>query len=203
MDSEMTAFLAAFAIAFAAIVLVELPDKTMVATLVLSTRYRRRPVLAGAAAAFALQCVLAVTAGGLLHLLPPRILEAVVALLFAAGAVLLFRESVATEDEPLAADAPAEPGLSDRRVFGISFGVLFAAEWGDASQLATAGLVARYGQPVATGLGAFVALLCVATLAVLIGKVILRKVPLRLVHRIAAVAFTVFALVAAVAAIRG
>ncbi|HEX8079948.1 MAG TPA: TMEM165/GDT1 family protein [Jatrophihabitans sp.] len=199
----MTAFLAAFAIAFAAIVLVELPDKTMVATLVLSTRYRRRPVLAGAAAAFALQCVLAVTAGGLLHLLPPRILEAVVALLFAAGAVLLFRESVATEDEPLAADAPAEPGLSDRRVFGISFGVLFAAEWGDASQLATAGLVARYGQPVATGLGAFVALLCVATLAVLIGKVILRKVPLRLVHRIAAVAFTVFALVAAVAAIRG
>ena len=202
MDSEMTAFLAAFAIAFAAIVLVELPDKTMVATLVLSTRYRRPPVLAGAAAAFALQCVLAVTAGGLLHLLPPRVLEAVVALLFAAGAVLLFRESAATEDE-LAADAPVEPGLSDRRVFGISFGVLFAAEWGDASQLATAGLVARYGQPVATGLGAFVALLCVATLAVLIGKVILRRVPLRLVHRIAAVAFTVFALVAAVAAIRG
>lgn len=199
----MTAFLAAFAIAFAAIVLVELPDKTIVATLVLSTRYRRRPVLAGVAAAFALQCVIAVTAGGLLHLLPPRILEAVVALLFAAGAVLLFRESVATEDEQLAAGAPTGPGLSDRRVFGISFGVLFAAEWGDASQLATAGLVARYGQPVATGLGAFVALLCVATLAVLIGKVILRKVPLRLVHRIAAVAFTVFALVAAVAAIRG
>lgn len=199
----MTAFLAAFAIAFAAIVLVELPDKTMVATLVLSTRYRRPPVLAGVATAFALQCVIAVTAGGLLHLLPHRILEAAVAVLFATGAVLLFRESVAPDDEPLAPDAPPEPGLSDRRVFGISFGVLFAAEWGDASQLATAGLVARYGQPVATGLGAFVALLCVATLAVLIGKVILRRVPLRLVHRIAAVAFTVFALVAAVAAIRG
>lgn len=221
----MTSFLAAFAIAFAAILLVELPDKTMVATLVLSTRYRRRPVLAGVAAAFALQCVIAVTAGGLLHLLPRRILEAVVALLFAVGAVLLFRESAADDGQPAdgapadasadvppdasanAADAPAdaaaEPGLSDRRVFGISFGVLFAAEWGDASQLATAGLVARYGQPVATGLGAFVALLCVATLAVLIGKVILRRVPLRLVHRVAAVAFTVFAGVAGVAAIRG
>ncbi|MEO6500836.1 MAG: TMEM165/GDT1 family protein [Jatrophihabitantaceae bacterium] len=199
----MTTFLAAFAIAFAAIVLVELPDKTMVATLVLSTRYRRPPVLAGVAAAFALQCVIAVTAGGLLHLLPHRILEAVVALLFATGALLLFRESAAADDEQLAAGAPDEPGLSDRRVFGISFGVLFAAEWGDASQLATAGLVARYGQPVATGLGAFVALLCVATLAVLIGKVILRRVPLQLVHRVAAVAFTVFAVVAAVAAIRG
>lgn len=203
MGVTMTAFLAAFAIAFAAIALVELPDKTMVATLVLSTRYRRPPVLAGAAAAFAVQCVLAVTAGGLLHLLPRRIVEATVALLFAAGAVLLFRESVATEAEVLEAGAPAEPGLSDRRVFGISFGVLFAAEWGDASQLATAALVARYGQPVATGLGAFVALLCVATLAVLIGKVILRRVPLQLVHRVAAVAFTVFSLVAAVAAIRG
>jgi putative Ca2+/H+ antiporter (TMEM165/GDT1 family) len=197
----MTSFLAVFAIAFAAILLVELPDKTMVATLVLSTRYRRRPVLAGAAAAFAVQCVVAVTAGGLLHLLPHRILEATVALLFAVGAVLLFRESVSTEDDQL--ETPAEAGLSDRRIFGISFGVLFAAEWGDASQLATAGLVARYGQPVATGLGAFLALVGVAALAVLIGKAILRRVPLELVHRVAAAAFAVFAVIAAVAAIRG
>jgi putative Ca2+/H+ antiporter (TMEM165/GDT1 family) len=196
----MTSFVAVFAIAFAAILLVELPDKTMVATLVLSTRYRRRPVLAGAAAAFAVQCVVAVTAGGLLHLLPHRILEATVALLFAVGAVLLFRESVSTEDD---LDTPTEAGLSDRRIFGISFGVLFAAEWGDASQLATAGLVARYGQPVATGLGAFLALVSVATLAVLIGKAILRRVPLELVHRVAAVAFAVFAVIAGVAAIRG
>jgi Ca2+/H+ antiporter, TMEM165/GDT1 family len=194
----MTSFLAVFAIAFAAILLVELPDKTMVATLVLSTRYRRRPVLAGAAAAFAVQCVVAVTAGGLLHLLPHRVLEAVVALLFAAGAVLLFRESVSTEDEQL--ETPDQAGLSDRRIFGISFGVLFAAEWGDASQLATAGLVARYGQPVAIGLGAFLALVA---LAVLIGKAILRRVPLELVHRAAAVLFTVLAVIAAVAAIRG
>ena len=199
----MTSFLAVFAIAFAAILLVELPDKTMVATLVLSTRYRRRPVLAGVAAAFAVQCVVAVTAGGLLHLLPHRILEATVALLFAVGAVLLFRESVATEDEELEAGTAPETDLSDRRVFAISFGVLFAAEWGDASQLATAGLVARYGQPVAIGLGAFLALLAVATLAVLIGRVILRRVPLALVHRVAAAAFAVFAVLAAVAAIRG
>lgn len=199
----MTSFLAVFAIAFAAILLVELPDKTMVATLVLSTRYRRRPVLVGAAAAFAVQCVVAVTAGGLLHLLPHRVLEAAVALLFAVGAVLLFRESVGAEEDELEAGAPAEQGLSDRRIFGISFGVLFAAEWGDASQLATAGLVARYGQPVAIGLGAFLALVGVAALATLIGKAILRRVPLQLVHRIAAALFAVFAILAAVAAIRG
>jgi Ca2+/H+ antiporter, TMEM165/GDT1 family len=199
----MTSFLAVFAIAFGAILLVELPDKTLVATLVLSTRYRRRPVLVGVAAAFAVQCILAVTAGGLLRLLPHRVLEAVVALLFAAGAVLLFRESVSAEDDSAEVDAAAEPRLPDRRIFAISFGVLFAAEWGDASQLATAGLVARYGQPVAIGLGAFLALVGVATLAVLVGKMVLRRVPLELVHRIAAVLFALFAILAAVAAIRG
>ncbi len=199
----MPSFLAVFAIAFGAILLVELPDKTLIATLVLSTKYRPRPVLVGVACAFAIQCVLAVTAGGLLHLLPHRILEAIVAVLFAVGAFLLFRESVSDEEDDIEDETPAAVSLSNRRIFGISFGVLFAAEWGDASQLATAGLVARYGQPVAIGLGAFLALVGVAVLAVLAGKAILRKVPLELVHRIAAGLFAVFAIVAGVAAIRG
>ena len=81
--------------------------------------------------------------------------------------------------------------------------MLFAAEWGDASQLATAGLVARYGQPVAVGLGAFLALVGVAGLAVQLGRVILRRVPLRLIHRLATVLFAVLAVLAAVAALRG
>ena len=191
----MTSFLAVFAIAYAAILLMELPDKTMVATLVLSTRYRRRPVLAGAAAAFAVQCVVAVTAGGLLHLLPHRILEAVVALLFATGAVLLFRESVATEDGALEPGTP-ETGLSNRRVFGVSFGVLFAAEWGDASQLATAALTARYSDPVSVFAGSFAALVTVAALAVALGGIVTRRVPLRLVQRVAGMLFAVFALLA-------
>jgi putative Ca2+/H+ antiporter (TMEM165/GDT1 family) len=201
----MTSFLAVFGIALLAVLLVELPDKTLVATLVLSTKYRPRPVLVGVACAFAIQCVIAVTAGGLLHLLPHRLLEAVVAVLFAVGSFLLIRESLGAEEEDLdeQTGGPQEPGLSNRRIFGISFGVLFAAEWGDASQLATAGLVARYGQPVAIGLGAFVALVGVAFLAVALGKVILRRVPLELIHRLAAGLFVVFAIIAAVAAIRG
>ena len=85
----------------------------------------------------------------------------------------------------------------------ISFGVLFAAEWGDASQLATAGLVARLGQPVAVGLGAFAALMAVAVLASVLGRVILRKVPLHWIQRAAGGLFAVFAIVAAVAAARG
>jgi putative Ca2+/H+ antiporter (TMEM165/GDT1 family) len=201
----MTGFLVTLAVAFLAVLVVELPDKTLVATLVLSTKYRHRPVLAGVSAAFAVQCIIAVTAGGLLRLLPHRLVEGAVALLFAIGAFVLFRESVSKEEEELEAEADAQPGaaLSDRRIAGISFGVLFAAEWGDASQLATAALVARYGEPVAVGLGAFAALVGVAALAVAMGQVILKKVPLQLIHRFAAVLFTVFALIAVVAAVRG
>jgi putative Ca2+/H+ antiporter (TMEM165/GDT1 family) len=82
-------------------------------------------------------------------------------------------------------------------VAATSFGVLFAAEWGDASQLATAALTARYGDPVAVFVGSFVALVAVAALAVALGGVITRRVPLRLVQRVAGMLFAVFALIAA------
>lgn len=197
----MTSFGAAFAIAFGVVLLVELPDKTLVATLVLSTRYRPRPVLVGVFAAFAVQCVVAVTAGGLLHLLPQRTVEAAVAALFALGAVVLIRESRADEEDVELAESRQD--LPAHRIALTSFGVLFAAEWGDASQIATAGLVARLGQPVAVGIGAWVALCAVATLAVVAGRVILRRVPVRVVHRVAGLLFAVFAVIAGVSAARG
>ncbi len=199
----MTDFASAFALAFGLVLLVELPDKTLVATLVLSTRYRARPVLMGVAVAFAVQCVIAVTFGRLLTLLPHRVVEAVVALLFAIGSVLLLRESFATDDEQDAPDAPTGTALSFVRIAVTSFGVLFAAEWGDASQIATAGLVASRGEPLAVGLGAWLALVGVAAAAVVGGRLVLRWIPLRIVHRVAGLLFAIFAVLAAVAAVRG
>lgn len=191
----MTAFLAATAVAFGVILLVELADKTLIATLVLSTRYRRRPVLVGVAAAFAVQCGVAVACGHLLHLLPRRAVEAVVAGLFALGAALLVRESL-DEPEAIELDQSRQNALTRRAVL-TSFGVLFAAEWGDASQLATAGLVARLGQPIAVGAGAWLALVSVAGLALVAGRLVVKRVPVRVVHRVAGAAFAVFAAVAA------
>jgi len=194
----MSAFLAALAVTFGVILLVELADKTLIATLVLSTRYRLRHVLAGVAAAFAVQCVVAVAAGHLLHLLPRRAVEAVVAGLFALGAALLVRESL-DEPEEIALDE-ARQNAPTRRAVLTSFGVLFAAEWGDASQLATAGLVARLGQPFAVGVGAWLALVVVAALAVVTGRLIVKRVPVRFVHRVAGGVFAVFAVLAALEA---
>jgi putative Ca2+/H+ antiporter (TMEM165/GDT1 family) len=189
-------------VAFGVVLLVELPDKTLVATLVLSARYRPRPVLLGVAVAFAAQCAIAAAAGGVITLLPRRAVEAVVAVLFAAGAALLIRESFSDEsdDVELAAARESRPAL---RVAATAFAVLFAAEWGDASQIATAGLVARQsgvGAAIAVAVGAWVALVTVATVAVVAGKVVVRRIPLRLVHRVAGALFAVFAVLAAVAA---
>jgi putative Ca2+/H+ antiporter (TMEM165/GDT1 family) len=197
----VSSFLVAFIVTFGVILLVELPDKTLVASLVLSTRYRPRPVLLGVAAAFAIQCTIAVVAGGLLHLLPHRALEGVVAGLFAIGAILLLRESFAAEDDVELAEARENAPFF--KIAVTSFGVLFAAEWGDASQIATAGLVAREGEPLAVGLGAWLALVAVAALAVVAGKLIIKKVPVHVVQRVAGALFAVFAVAAAVAAIRG
>jgi Ca2+/H+ antiporter, TMEM165/GDT1 family len=196
--------LAAALVAFGVIFLVELPDKTLVASLVLSTRYRPRPVLVGVALAFAVQCAIAATAGGLITLLPRRAVEGSVALLFAVGAALLIKESLGTDDDVELADARVSAPFW--RVVWTSFGVLFAAEWGDASQIATAGLVARHRgvlHAAATGVGAWLALVVVAVIAVSAGRAVVRKVPLRLVHRVAGFLFAVFAVVAAVAAIAG
>lgn len=189
------------AIAFLVVFPVELPDKTMVATLVLSTRYRPLPVLAGVSAAFFVQCLIAVTAGQLLSLLPHRAVLAVVAVLFATGAVIIFRTSMHHADQ--AADTAAPEAASTPRIAATSFGVLFAAEWGDASQLATAALTARYAEPVSVFLGSFTALVTVAAIAIVLGKVVLRVIPLVWIERVAAVAFAALGVAAATEAVRG
>jgi putative Ca2+/H+ antiporter (TMEM165/GDT1 family) len=191
-------------LAFGVILLVELPDKTLVASLMLSTRYRARPVLVGVAAAFAVQCVIAAAAGGVITLLPRRAVEAVVAALFGVGAFLLWRESFQEDDDlELLQAREAAPFW---KVVATSFGVLFAAEWGDASQIATAGLVARhrgFGHASATAAGAWVALVVIAALAVVAGRFVVRRVPLRMIHRAAGGLFAAFAVLTAVAAATG
>lgn len=187
--------LAAFIATFFVVLAVELPDKTLMATLVLAHRYRAVPVVVGAAAAFFVQCLIAVVAGQVIALLPRPAVLGVVAVLFGIGAVLLIRESLDHgDDERDQARQPPANGF--RKVALISFGVLFAAEWGDASQLATAAMVARYDAIVSVFLAAWLALVVVAVLAATAGRLVLKHVPVRWVQRVAGVLFGVFALVA-------
>lgn len=191
--------LSVVAAAFALVLPVELPDKTLFATLVLATRFRPLPVFAGVGTAFAVQCVVAVAAGSLLSLLPDSVVAAVVAVTFLAGAIVLWRSagSGAEDEEDVA--APDHPSFLTAA--SISFGVLFAAEWGDFSQLATAGLAARYEAPVPVFIGSLAALLVVSALAVLAGTKLADRLPIALIRRVAAALFLLFAVLAAAAAV--
>ena len=88
----------------------ELPDKTVLACLVMGSRYRPAFVFAGAAAAFAAHVAIAVTAGGLLGLLPHRPVQALAGVLFLIGAVLLWRQHAQDGDEDVADHGRRKPG---------------------------------------------------------------------------------------------
>jgi putative Ca2+/H+ antiporter (TMEM165/GDT1 family) len=197
--------LAVVATAFGLTFLAELPDKSLFASLLLGTRYRPVHVWAGVAAAFLVQMALAVTAGQLLlTLLPHRVVEAVVAVLFAAGAAWLLMASCRAEDRD-SADAARQggPPPSFWRVAGASFAVVFAAEWGDITQITTANLAARYVGPVSVGVGAVLALWVLAGLAVTAGAKSLEVIPVVWVRRVTAVIMLGLAAWSAWAAVAG
>jgi putative Ca2+/H+ antiporter (TMEM165/GDT1 family) len=181
--------LAVIATAFGLTFLAELPDKSLYASLLLGTRYRPAYVWAGVAAAFLVQMAVAVTAGQVLvTLLPHRVVAAVVAVLFAAGAAWLLIASFRHEDRD-GADAARQGGPvpSFWRVAGASFAVVFAAEWGDITQITTANLAAHYSDPVSVGIGAVLALWVLAALAIMAGAKSLDVIPMVWVRRATAV----------------
>jgi putative Ca2+/H+ antiporter (TMEM165/GDT1 family) len=189
--------LGALAFTFGAVFLVELPDKTFIATLVLSTRYRPLLVWLGVGAAFFVQTLVAVLAGKVATLLPDTLVRGVAAAIFLVGALVLLRtaraadaEGQAQEEEYAARATDPRTGL---RAVAASFVLLFAAEWGDLSQLLTISMVARYDDHVAVFLGAWGALLSVSGLAVLVGRVLLRRMRLSVLHYLGAAVCLVLA----------
>lgn len=189
--------LTAVATVFVVIFLAELPDKSLLATLVLGTRYPGRWVWAGVSAAFCVHVVIACVAGRLLTLAPRRVVEVVVAVLFAVGAYLLLKPE---PQEELAVEAAPPPRLWP--VLATSFGLVFVGEWGDITQLATANLVAQYDDALSVGVGAALGLLAAAGVAVTAGTRLVRHVPLALVRRCAGLLLAGFAVVALVSVLR-
>jgi Ca2+/H+ antiporter, TMEM165/GDT1 family len=153
---------------FAVIFLLELPDKTALAALLLATRHRPLPVFLGAAAAFVIQSAVAVLAGSLLSLLPRDPIRIGAGILFLILAALLvvrnLREGEAVEERAI------EREEKRHRPFVTAFVVVFAAEWGDLTQLATAALQARYQQPAVVFVAATLALWAVSAIAVVLGN---------------------------------
>jgi putative Ca2+/H+ antiporter (TMEM165/GDT1 family) len=159
--------IAAFFVAFGTVFLAELPDKTMVASLVLTTKFRR-PGPCGSACR---RVRAARRARGHARLaaaqLPDHTRALAVAALFLIGGVhhaaRRRRGGRGSRRRPVRRPRSAPWRLTAASVVGL-------AEFGDLTQLATAGIATRYSAPIAVALGAWCALATVAALAVTAGS---------------------------------
>jgi putative Ca2+/H+ antiporter (TMEM165/GDT1 family) len=178
-----------FASTFALIFISELPDKTAFATFFLASQGRPLAVFCGAAGAFVVQSLVAVTFGRLLGLLPERPVHIGAGIVFLVLAVLMWRRD--TPDE--------EVQVKRREGFlknaSSAFLVIFIAEWGDLTQLATATLAAKYEAPLTIFVSATLALWAVTGLGVSVGHFARHAVQPKFMQRLAAVTFAIAGIV--------
>ena len=176
-----------FATVFGVIFLAELPDKTALAALVLATRHRALPVFLGASLALTVQSLIAVAFGALLSKLPQQWVHIGSGLLFIGCGVLMWiRKHDADEtDEKHARQAGFWSAL------WTVFVVVFVAEWGDLTQIGTAGFQAKYHAWFTIFVASSLALWAVAALAVFVGNRAGRLLDAKVTQRVAAVVFAI------------
>ncbi|MDQ0779297.1 putative Ca2+/H+ antiporter (TMEM165/GDT1 family) [Streptomyces aurantiacus] len=165
--------------AFGLIFLAELPDKTMFASLAMGTRMRPLYVWFGTSTAFIVHVAIAVGAGSLIGLLPDWTVKSVSAALFAFGAFMLLRGGGDDDEE----DAGGRAVTGFWPVCTTAFMAVFISEWGDLTQITTANLAATDGV-ASVAVGSAAALMSVSALALLAGRFIAKRVPLKTVQRI-------------------
>lgn len=163
---ELQIFCSVFAIIFVG----ELPDKTALATLMMASKGRPLAVFSGVALAFVVQSLVAIAFGGVIGLFPEKWVHTIAGLLFIGFAAHMWHSHHKDKKEK---EQP--PKIAARAKFWQAawkaFVVIFIAEWGDITQLATASLAARYhGHLLTVFAAATLALWSVTAIAVLIGK---------------------------------
>jgi len=186
--------------AFGLVFLAELGDKTQLAVLTQTCKYRRPwAVFLGASAALVLVTAFGAVGGQLLaRLVPALVIRVVAALGFVVMAVLLGREALKAANcslpEGAACDAPARAAMDGRprldlKAFGATFGLLFVAEMGDKTQLAVFSLAGRQPSAWAVFAGGALALVAVTALAVIGGVGLCRLIPERVLRWVSAGVF--------------
>lgn len=167
----------------------ELPDKTALSILLLSTNHHGLGIFLGAAAAFVVQCLVAVTFGSLLAMLPPQVTHVAAGMLFLYFAYRLWQESREVEDQ--SEDATPKPHEHFRQSLINSFLMIFIAEWGDLTQLATAALQVKYHDVLPILLGAILALWSVTILSIVVGRSLKKWLDPQKLHLVGSVVFAV------------
>jgi putative Ca2+/H+ antiporter (TMEM165/GDT1 family) len=181
------AFLGIFALMF----VLELPDKTMIATIVMSTRARSLSIFIGAGSAFLVQMGIAVGAGGLLTLLPVHLKDVIVAVLFLGGGAYLLFVPEKKEEESGERQAVKEHPATRFREIATAFTVIFVAEFGDLTQIQAVNFTIKTHQPLEVYLAGSAALVLIAFIGAYGGQFLQRVVPIKWIRRGGGVIFAV------------
>ena len=175
--------LEAFLVSTGVVALAEMGDKTQLLAFILAARFKKPlPIVAGILAATAVNHGLAGALGAwITATVPPGVLRWVLGLSFVAMAIWTL-----IPDEIEAEEARAAQRFG---IFGATLVTFFLAEMGDKTQLATVALAAHYGTPLVVVIGTTLGMLLADVPAVYIGERLSAKVPMKLVHVIAAAVF--------------
>ena len=165
------------------VALAEIGDKTQLLALVLAARFRRPvPIIAGILCATLFNHALAGALGAwITTVVSPTILRWGLGVSFIAMAAWTLIPDEIEEDEAQVAKRLG--------VFGATLIAFFLVEIGDKTQLATVALAAHYGTPVPVVIGTTLGMLLADVPAVIVGDKLSARIPMRLVHSIAAVIF--------------
>jgi Ca2+/H+ antiporter, TMEM165/GDT1 family len=182
--------LEAFVVSVGVVALAELGDKTQLLALVLAARFRAPLAVLGGILTATLANHLAAGAVGTLlaAYVSPAVMRWALAASFLATALWML---IPDKDSGLG-QRPARFGA-----YGTSLISFFLLEIGDKTQIATVALAARYNTLIPVVAGTSLGMMLADVPVVLLGKVAAEKIPMQLVHRIAAAVFVVLAVLVA------
>ena len=174
----------AFLVSTAIVALAEIGDKTQLLAFILAAKFRRPwPIVLGILVATLANHAFAAAVGTwLTTLMGPHTLRWVLGLSFIAMAVWTLIPDKFDE---------SEAKFARFGVFGTTLVAFFIAEMGDKTQVATVALAAQYQAFFAVVAGTTLGMMIANTPAVLLGDKLAGRLPVRLVHRIAAAIFAV------------
>ena len=179
----------AFLVSTGVVALAEVGDKTQLLALVLAARYRRPlPIVLGILLATLANHALAAAAGKWITTeVDPAVLRWILGLSFIAMAAWTLVPDKLDRKEN---------GLARLGVFGATLVSFFLVEMGDKTQIATVALAAHYGSFGWVLAGTTLGMLLANGPVVFLGERLLRRVPMRTVHLVAAAAFAVMGVAA-------
>lgn len=167
------------------VALAEIGDKTQLLAFILAARFKKPvPIIAGILCATLFNHAAAGALGAwITATVSPQILRWVLGLSFIGMAVWTMIPDKLEEEETEVANRFG--------IFGATLVTFFLAEMGDKTQLATVALAAHYATPVLVVIGTTLGMLLADVPAVFVGEKLASKIPMKVVHSIAAAIFLV------------